>query len=158
MVVRRYHVLLAGVSESSRSDCDEQLMSLIRRRNEETWRTHPVVIPLYLFFDDEKITVRLNKQVVAKDAKTSSNGTSSSSEKNLNGTGSVKVENTVPPAVPVVTDGKKQLQMDCGAVEPLAGDQQLVIPLPWEAGIEKGQGGDPVNDYNEDDEGDEYLD
>ncbi|WKY11853.1 hypothetical protein Q1695_003433 [Nippostrongylus brasiliensis] len=195
VVVRRYHVLLAGVSESSRSDCDEQLMSLVRRRNEETWRTHPVAIPLYLFFDDEdseicrntlqpfvqvldpntiwvgdvkelrsnegekkatlypessslsiedlaaeKITVRLNKQVVAKDAKTSSNGTSSSSEKNLNGTGSVKVENTVPPAVPVVTDGKKQLQMDCGAVEPLAGDQQLVIPLPWEAGIEKCQG------------------
>ncbi|WKY11854.1 hypothetical protein Q1695_003433 [Nippostrongylus brasiliensis] len=168
--------------ESSRSDCDEQLMSLVRRRNEETWRTHPVAIPLYLFFDDEDSEICRNtlqpfvqvldpntiwvgdvKELRSNEGEKKATLYPESSSLSIEdlaaeGTGSVKVENTVPPAVPVVTDGKKQLQMDCGAVEPLAGDQQLVIPLPWEAGIEKCQGGDPVNDYNEDDEGDEYLD
>uniref|UniRef100_A0A8L8KI25 HET domain-containing protein n=1 Tax=Heligmosomoides polygyrus TaxID=6339 RepID=A0A8L8KI25_HELPZ len=53
LVVRRYRNLVAGCDRATKKTHSEQLLSLVRRLNLSTWKSHPVLLPFHLFIDFE---------------------------------------------------------------------------------------------------------
>ncbi|KHJ97263.1 hypothetical protein OESDEN_02766 [Oesophagostomum dentatum] len=51
--IRRYRALITGCEKFTRKRHNEQLLSIVRRLNQDTWRTHPIFLPLHLFIDYE---------------------------------------------------------------------------------------------------------
>ncbi|EYC38424.1 hypothetical protein Y032_0717g1788, partial [Ancylostoma ceylanicum] len=53
MLVRRYRALITGCEKYAKRRHNEQLLSIVRRLNEDAWQTHPIPLPLHLFVDYE---------------------------------------------------------------------------------------------------------
>ncbi|CAJ0589863.1 unnamed protein product [Cylicocyclus nassatus] len=53
MMIRRYRALITGCEKSAKKKLNEQLLSMVRRLNEDVWRTHPIPLPLHIFLDYE---------------------------------------------------------------------------------------------------------
>ncbi|RCN40715.1 hypothetical protein ANCCAN_13358 [Ancylostoma caninum] len=60
MLVRRYRALITGCEKYAKRRHNEQLLSLVRRLNEDVWQTHPIPLPLHLFVDYEDGELCLN--------------------------------------------------------------------------------------------------